>query len=101
MAPQLAMLYITHAVLFKRSLTWYPVPNAARAFLQETFERVKRWVTELRTQLGSEVPLLIVGNKIDLEDQRAVDMAEAERCACVDGCLEVLVAFRVLCIMHV
>jgi len=42
-----------------------------------SFVKVKNWVKELRSQLGTTVTLAIVGNKIDLEKSRAVDAEEA------------------------
>lgn len=42
-----------------------------------SFVKVKNWVKELRSQLGTTVTLAIVGNKIDLERSRAVSKEEA------------------------
>jgi Ras-related protein Rab-21 len=47
----------------------------------DSFDRVKNWVKELRKMLGKDIVLCIVGNKIDLEKQRAVSVAEAEQYA--------------------
>lgn len=41
--------------------------------------KVKNWVKELRKMLGSEIVLIIAGNKIDLEHERTVPLEEAER----------------------
>ena len=35
----------------------------------ESFEAAKKWVQELHTFLGKEVPLVIAGNKADLPDR--------------------------------
>lgn len=43
------------------------------------FTQVKNWVKELRKMLGSEIVLVIAGNKIDLEHERTVPLEEAER----------------------
>eukprot|EP00003_Mantamonas_plastica_P019195 TRINITY_DN3142_c0_g1_i6.p1 TRINITY_DN3142_c0_g1~~TRINITY_DN3142_c0_g1_i6.p1 ORF type:complete len:158 (-),score=34.44 TRINITY_DN3142_c0_g1_i6:102-518(-) len=43
----------------------------------ESFEKVKKWVKELRSMLGMDVQLVICGNKIDLERLRQVDESEA------------------------
>lgn len=43
----------------------------------ESFNRIKKWVKELRKIVGTEITLSIAGNKIDLEKNRAVDEAEA------------------------
>lgn len=47
---------------------------------QDSFQKVKNWVKELRKMLGTEISLIIVGNKSDLEKERHVDRDEAERC---------------------
>lgn len=45
---------------------------------EDSFTKVKNWVKELRKMLGDDVCLCIVGNKTDLEKDRAVPIAEAE-----------------------
>lgn len=45
---------------------------------EDSFQKVKNWVKELRKILGDDISLCIVGNKIDLEKDRNVDGAEAE-----------------------
>jgi len=42
-----------------------------------SFIKVKNWVKELRNQLGKGVTLAIIGNKVDLEKNRAVNKEEA------------------------
>lgn len=46
---------------------------------QDSFQKVKNWVKELKKMLGNEVCLSIAGNKIDLEKNRHVpnDVAES------------------------
>lgn len=39
---------------------------------QDSFQKVKNWVKELKRMLGSEIILVIAGNKLDLEEQRTV-----------------------------
>ncbi|KAI6181667.1 Ras-related protein Rab-21 [Aphelenchoides besseyi] len=46
-----------------------------------SFQRVQKWVTELRRILGDSCSLFIVGNKLDLERKRNVQKEEAERFA--------------------
>ncbi|KAF4527423.1 hypothetical protein B566_EDAN015943 [Ephemera danica] len=48
---------------------------------EDSFQKVKNWVKELRKMLGQEVALSIVGNKIDLEKDRNVQVEEAEQYA--------------------
>ena len=36
------------------------------------------WVKELRQQLGPDLPIIIVGNKMDLEKNRQIKLADAE-----------------------
>uniref|UniRef100_H0XQ12 Ras-related protein Rab-21 n=1 Tax=Otolemur garnettii TaxID=30611 RepID=H0XQ12_OTOGA len=45
---------------------------------EDSFQKVKNWVKELRKMLGNEICLCIVGNKIDLEKERHVSTQEAE-----------------------
>lgn len=40
--------------------------------------QVKNWVKELKKMLGSEICLIIAGNKVDLEKQRNVSVQDAE-----------------------
>mmetsp|Transcript_10196 Transcript_10196/g.16671 ORF Transcript_10196/g.16671 Transcript_10196/m.16671 type:complete len:197 (+) Transcript_10196:313-903(+) len=44
----------------------------------ESFVKVKKWVRELRKVVGDDIAIAIAGNKVDLEKDRHVDMAEAE-----------------------
>lgn len=46
---------------------------------QDSFLKVKSWVRELKQMRGSEIELVIVGNKTDLEDQRTVSYETAMR----------------------
>eukprot|EP00051_Salpingoeca_urceolata_P026916 m.479265 g.479265 ORF g.479265 m.479265 type:complete len:198 (+) comp21386_c0_seq1:524-1117(+) len=45
---------------------------------EDSFQKVKSWVKELKKMLGSDICLAICGNKIDLEKHRTVDQATAE-----------------------
>lgn len=45
---------------------------------QDSFQKVKSWVKELRKMLGKDVSLVIAGNKIDLEKDRNVTLQDAE-----------------------
>lgn len=46
---------------------------------EDSFQKVKNWVKELKKMLGSEVILAIVGNKVDLNKDRVVAFEMAER----------------------
>ncbi|XP_076657809.1 RAS oncogene family member Rab21 [Halictus rubicundus] len=48
---------------------------------EDTFQKVKNWVKELKKMLGSEISLAIAGNKMDLEKDRSVAIEEAEEYA--------------------
>ena len=42
----------------------------------ESFEHLPQWIEEIRANIKNEIPLLLVGNKSDLTEQRAVSMEE-------------------------
>ncbi|XP_046688939.1 ras-related protein Rab-21-like [Homalodisca vitripennis] len=48
---------------------------------EDSFQKVKNWVKELKKMLGSDICLVIAGNKIDLEKQRTVPVEDAEEYA--------------------
>ncbi|XP_034839197.1 ras-related protein Rab-21 [Maniola hyperantus] len=52
---------------------------------EESFGKVKNWVKELKKMLGSDIVLVIAGNKIDLEHERMVPLEEAESYANMVG----------------
>lgn len=43
------------------------------------FFQVKNWIKELKKMLGSEICLVIAGNKTDLEKDRTVSVEDAEK----------------------
>lgn len=45
---------------------------------EDSFQKVKNWVKELRKMLGADICLVIAGNKTDLEKDRHVSVEEAE-----------------------
>ncbi|KAF5304117.1 hypothetical protein FQA39_LY01902 [Lamprigera yunnana] len=53
----------------------------------DSFQRIKRWVKELKKMLGNDVCLVIVGNKTDLEKDRNVSVEDAEEYAAKVGAL--------------
>lgn len=48
---------------------------------EDSFQKVKNWIKELKKMLGSEICLVIAGNKIDLEKDRTVSIEDAENYA--------------------
>lgn len=52
---------------------------------EDSFGKVKNWIKELKKMLGSEIVLVIAGNKIDLEHERTVPLEEAESYANMVG----------------
>jgi len=48
---------------------------------EDSFQKVKNWVKELRKMLGQDICLCIAGNKIDLERNRNVTVEQAEEYA--------------------
>ncbi|BFG02763.1 ras-related protein Rab-21 [Drosophila madeirensis] len=53
----------------------------------DSFQKVKSWVRELKQMRGTEISLIIVGNKTDLEEQRAIGYADAFHYAQTVGAL--------------
>ncbi|MFX1486184.1 MAG: Rab family GTPase [Promethearchaeota archaeon] len=47
----------------------------------QTFQNLRNWIDELNQFLGKAVSTVIVGNKVDLEDLRAVRKEDAEKLA--------------------
>jgi small GTP-binding protein len=45
---------------------------------RRTFLNIDRWKEETFTNIGKEIPLVVVANKIDLEDSRAVGTEDGE-----------------------
>lgn len=45
---------------------------------QDSFQKVKNWVKELKKMLGSDIVITIVGNKTDLDKDRTVNIEEAQ-----------------------
>ncbi|XP_011299308.1 ras-related protein Rab-21 [Fopius arisanus] len=48
---------------------------------ENSFQMVKNWVKELKKMLGSDISLVIAGNKVDLEKDRSVSIEEADKYA--------------------
>lgn len=52
---------------------------------KQTFENVQRWLRELRDHADSNIVIMLVGNKSDLNHLRAVPESEAQEMAEKDG----------------
>lgn len=44
--------------------------------------KVKKWVKELHSMVGTNIAIAICGNKIDKEREKVVDLKEAEKYDC-------------------
>ncbi|KAB5592118.1 Ras-related protein Rab-11A [Ceratobasidium theobromae] len=45
---------------------------------RDTFNQCRGWLAELRRNLGELVPVMLIGNQIDLKEERAVEADEAQ-----------------------
>ena len=61
----------------------------------DSFERVKSWVTELKSMVGAKIALAIAANKCDLERQRAVPVEAADAYASSIGAAHFLTSAKV------
>lgn len=52
---------------------------------RQSFDHVARWLEELRGHADKNLVVMLVGNKTDLEDQRAVSMEDAKEFAQNEG----------------
>ena len=44
-----------------------------------SFQQTSKWIDDVRTERGSDVIIMLVGNKTDLADKRQVSIEEGER----------------------
>ncbi|GMH24696.1 hypothetical protein Nepgr_026539 [Nepenthes gracilis] len=52
---------------------------------RQTFEHIPRWLEELRSHADKNIVIMLIGNKTDLEDQRAVSTEDAKEFAEKEG----------------
>jgi Ras-related protein Rab-11A len=52
---------------------------------RQTFEHIPRWLEELRAHADKNIVIILIGNKTDLEDQRAVPTEDAKEFAEKEG----------------
>ena len=50
-----------------------------------TFDHIPRWLEELRNHADKNIVIILIGNKSDLEDQRAVPVEDAKEFAQKEG----------------
>lgn len=41
---------------------------------EQSFQKIKVWIKELKKVLGQDISIIIVGNKIDMEKDRVVPL---------------------------
>lgn len=73
---RLLCLPATRVALATNPFTHTPTP--APLADRQSFNNVQRWVEEVRAERGSDVIIVVVGNKTDLADRRQVSMEEGE-----------------------
>eukprot|EP01156_Anaeramoeba_ignava_P022365 Anaeramoba_ignava/c20597_g1_i1.p2 GENE.c20597_g1_i1~~c20597_g1_i1.p2 ORF type:complete len:114 (-),score=43.93 c20597_g1_i1:79-420(-) len=54
---------------------------------EETFEHISTWFQEIKSNAPEDVVIMIVGNKTDLEERRAVSYQKGQKLAGSYGCL--------------
>lgn len=52
---------------------------------RESFDHIPRWLEELRAHADKNIVIILIGNKMDLEDQRSVPMEDAKEFAEKEG----------------
>ncbi|KAL6552157.1 Ras-related protein Rab11D [Orobanche gracilis] len=52
---------------------------------RQTFDHIPRWLEELRSHADKNIVIILIGNKTDLEDQRAVPTEDANEFAQNEG----------------
>ena len=68
---------------------------------RESFESTAKWIADVRAQRGSDVVIVLVGNKTDLADKRAVTTAELEARAAEQVCTRCFLrALPLLCVVQ-
>ncbi|KFK32821.1 hypothetical protein AALP_AA6G292000 [Arabis alpina] len=48
---------------------------------RESFDHIPRWLEDLRAHADKNIVIILIGNKMDLEDQRSVPMEDAKEFA--------------------
>uniref|UniRef100_A0A672Q4T8 Calcium release activated channel regulator 2A n=1 Tax=Sinocyclocheilus grahami TaxID=75366 RepID=A0A672Q4T8_SINGR len=65
---------------------------------EQTFTAVRQWLASVQEGAGEDIPIMLLGNKTDLDGQREVPLGLAEKLAKVSesGCATFLLSVRVL-----
>ncbi|XP_070709698.1 EF-hand calcium-binding domain-containing protein 4B [Pempheris klunzingeri] len=50
--------------------------------VEESFKAVQPWLTNVQEAAGEGIPILLLGNKMDMDEDRQVSFKEAEQLAC-------------------
>ena len=48
---------------------------------QITFENVRKWIDQIKEEVSEKVPIILVGNKIDIADRRVIKKEDGESMA--------------------
>lgn len=56
---------------------------------EESFRHLEYWVKEIKNNSNPNIKIILIGNKVDLEDKRAVSKEEADKFAMENGIEEV------------
>ncbi len=79
---------ISHSISPSHSIYLSPSHNLSCSFIilivvsssdGNSFQQVNRWIEDVRAERGTDVIIMLVGNKTDLQDKRQVSMEEGER----------------------
>lgn len=54
---------------------------------RDSFAKLPQWLSDVRTQSGPDVAVVLVGNKADLAGERQVELMEASKLAQSEGCV--------------
>lgn len=49
--------------------------------VEESFEAVGPWIANIHEAVGNDIPIMVLGNKMDLENDRAVSLKQGKRLA--------------------
>jgi len=68
---------------------------------RQSFLNTSKWIEEVRTERGSDVIIVLVGNKTDLVDKRLVVLHLPDFCSFVGCCMYLLFGFKFFGLSHV